>query len=195
MRQSSHRTLLLDEVYADQPLPRGRIFLRALALFGFIIAAYNIFGEMIFDWMRQLVLALLASLEVADASPTLTGVIIGDYPVDLRLYWLPSALSLLALSLLVLRPGFGKSLFGALLAIAFILASYGLQVAIALLAAAHGLSWGASLASGGLAYVLVLLEFLVAFVIQLAVALSGRPRVPRTPRRPTQRRPTVATPG
>lgn len=158
------------------PTPQGRIFGRAALLLVVILLGYNLLGGRIFAVMRGATLAAAAQLGVPDVSPTAAGVLVAGTPVDLRLYWLVGALSLLSLALIVFRPGWRRSLLGTSLALALIVGGYTAQVGFAIIAVSRGLTWGETVCSGLVAWLLVLAEFMLAFLLQLSVMIAGRQR-------------------
>lgn len=156
------------------PTPRGRVFARATLLIVTILAGYNLLGGLLFGAMRAAALRAATQLGLSDISPTATGVLVADTPVDLRLYWLVGALSLLSLALLVFRPGWRRSLLGTSLALVLIVCGYTAQVSFAIVAVGRGHPWAAIASSGILAWLLVLAEFMLAFLLQLAVMIAGK---------------------
>lgn len=164
----------------SSPVPRGRIWARAVLMFGIVIVGYNVAGRAALGVMQRGAALMATNLGVDDVSSTRGGVLIDGEPIDLRLYWLISSLSLTALALFVFRPGLVRSLPATLLALVFAIGCYALQVVMAVYLTVLGHSWGGALSSGPLAWLLVLAEFMVAFLLQLAVMLSGRPAAEAT---------------
>lgn len=158
------------------PTPRGMIFARAAVLIAVILVGYNLLGGVSFAAMRDAALGAATQLGMPDVSPTGTGVLVADTPVDLRLYWLVGALSLLSLAVLVFRPGWRRSLLGTSAALMLIVCGYTAQVGFAIIAVSRGHVWAGMVSSGILAWLLVLAEFMLAFLLQLSVMIAGRQR-------------------
>lgn len=164
----------LTETPPDAPLPRFRIVSKTVALLGGIIGIYVVSGAWIFAAMQGVALAMANTISAESAVRTTTGVSINGVGVDIRLYWVTAALTLIGVSAFVFRTGIIRLILATTVGVAIIVVGTLCQLLVAVELAAHGMTWADTAVSGSIAFIVAMVIYLAGFVVQMQLMLSRR---------------------